>query len=80
MLGERVRHARLAAKMTQEQLAELSGLKQFHISRIENGDIKDIKGDTIVRLARALRVSTDYLLGMDEDTELEPAGVALVGA
>lgn len=80
MLGKRVRHARLAAKMTQEQLAELSGLKQFHISRIENGDIKDIKGDTIVRLARALRVSTDYLLGMDEDTELEPAGVALVGA
>ena len=38
------------------------------------------KGDTIVQLAQALRVRTDYLLGMDEDTELEPAGVVLVGA
>ena len=62
MLGDRVRAARLAAGLTQERLSALTGLKQFHISRIESGDIKDVRSDTLKRLARALRVSTDALL------------------
>jgi transcriptional regulator with XRE-family HTH domain len=48
MLGERVKNLRTAAGMTQAQLAEATGLKQFHISRIESGDIKDVKGDTLI--------------------------------
>jgi transcriptional regulator with XRE-family HTH domain len=52
--------------MTQEQLATATGLKQFHISRIESGDIKDVKGDTLARLSKALRVTTDFLLGLEE--------------
>jgi transcriptional regulator with XRE-family HTH domain len=57
--------------MTQEQLATASGIKQSHISRLENDDIKDIKGVTLRRLARALRVTTDELLGMHEEEEVE---------
>ena len=67
MLAVRVRRARETAQMTQEQLAVAAGLKQWHISRIESGGIKDIKGDTLVRLARALHVTTDYLLGLEEE-------------
>jgi transcriptional regulator with XRE-family HTH domain len=82
MLGMRVRRAREAADMTQEQLAVAAGLKQWHISRIESGGIKDVKGETLVRLARALNVTTDYLLGLEEEegTELQPAGVVMVGS
>ena len=78
MLGERVRRARTGLGMTQEQLSAATGLKQFHISRIESGDIKDVKGDTLRRLARALRVSTDYLLDVEpvEEDELVTATVA----
>lgn len=72
MLGERVRQRRSALGLTQEQLSAATGLKQFHISRIESGDIKDVKGETLVRLARALRVRTDFLLGLEavEGSEL----------
>jgi transcriptional regulator with XRE-family HTH domain len=72
MLGDRVKEARRKAAMTQEQLSAATGLKQFHISRIEKGWIKDVKGDTLLRLARALQVTTDFLLGAEktEDTEL----------
>jgi transcriptional regulator with XRE-family HTH domain len=71
MLGKRLERARQARGMTQEQLATASGIKQSHISRLENDDIKDIKGVTLRRLARALRVTTDELLGMHEEEEVE---------
>ena len=72
MLGERVRQRRHELGLTQEQLSAATGLEQFHISRIENGHIKDVKGETLVRLARALRVRTDFLLGLEavEGSEL----------
>jgi len=72
VLGERVRKRRSELGLTQEQLSAATGLKQFHISRIESGDIKDVKGETLVRLARALRVRTDFLLGLEavEGSEL----------
>ena len=78
MMGERIRDARMAAGMTQEQLSAATGLKQFHISRIERGDIKDVLGDTLARLAKALNVSADYLLGLtDEESEQYPAALAM---
>jgi transcriptional regulator with XRE-family HTH domain len=73
MLGDRVRSRRVKLDLTQEQVAAASGLKQFHISRIESGDIKDVKGDTLRRLARALGCTTDYLVGMHEDEDDEEA-------
>lgn len=37
VVGENVRKARLAKGLTQEKLAELSGLTQQYISELENG-------------------------------------------
>jgi len=71
MLGDRVRQRRGDLDLTQAQLAAASGLKQFHISRIESGDIKDVKGETLRRLAHALRVTTDFLLEVEEEQDSE---------
>jgi transcriptional regulator with XRE-family HTH domain len=78
MLGDRVRKRRDELDLTQEQLAAATGLKQFHISRIESGDIKDVKGETLRRLARALRVTSDFLLELEDnaDSDLLTAAVA----
>ena len=76
MLGERVRQRRDELDLTQEQLAGTTGLKQFHISRIESGDIKDVKSETLRRLARALRVTSDFLLELEETPEKTPAAAA----
>ena len=79
MIGERIRNTRISANMTQEQLAKISGLRQFHISRIEMGHIKELKSGTLVALAHALKVSTDYLLGLEEsEAKTEDAALATV--
>ncbi len=79
MLGDRVRLERERAGMTQEQLSAAAGLRQGHISRIENGEIRNVQGETLVRLARALNVTTDSLLGLSDESDVEPAGLAMVG-
>ena len=78
MLGQRVRQRRRELDWTQEHLADLSGIPQYHLSAIERGRIKKINSDTLRSLARALRVSADWLLELeDEKGESEPAMVAL---
>jgi transcriptional regulator with XRE-family HTH domain len=72
MLGDLVRKRRRDLDLTQEQLAAATGLKQFHISRIEKGDIHDVKGDTLRRLALALHVTSDFLLGIAPQPKPKP--------
>ena len=66
MIGEKVRKRRRELDLTQEQLSAATGLKQAHISRIEQGTIKDVGGETLRRLALALRVTSDFLLGIEK--------------
>jgi transcriptional regulator with XRE-family HTH domain len=77
-LGKRLRKIRKEErKLTQKQLEDLSGIPQNTISRIELGVIQEISSGTLIQLARALRVTTDYLLGLtpDEEEEDTPAAV-----
>ena len=57
---------RLQAELTQEELAERSGVNQTTISAIERGQIKSPTYDTVVRLARSLGVPVDELFPADE--------------
>ena len=60
-VGCRIKAAREAAGMTQEQLTGLVGLSPAHISVIERG-VKSPNLDTFVHLANALGCSADALL------------------
>jgi ribosome-binding protein aMBF1 (putative translation factor) len=76
-LGQRVRMRRLRLRLSQEQLGSQIGHDQGYVSRLERGEIADITVRTLARLADALRVSTDYLLGRkDEESEPLPTAVA----
>jgi transcriptional regulator with XRE-family HTH domain len=70
-LGERVLLLRRRRKLTQGALAQAVGVAKNTISRLEQGRIDDVQGHTIAQLARALDVTTDYLLGMAEDEDVE---------
>jgi transcriptional regulator with XRE-family HTH domain len=72
-LGERLRKFRQQAGFTQKQLQERSGVPQNTISRIEIESVQEISTKTLMGLARALHVSTDVLLGMDEPESEEAA-------
>lgn len=54
-IGEQIRKHRKAASLTQEELAEKSGLPQSHISRLENGQHSPSRV-TLERIANALAI------------------------
>jgi HTH-type transcriptional regulator, competence development regulator len=62
MLGKKIKKARLAKKLTQEQLAGIVNTKKTTISNYENG-YSSPSNKTLADLANALGVTTDYLLG-----------------
>jgi transcriptional regulator with XRE-family HTH domain len=69
-IGERVRRVRRGQDLTQEQLAVKAAINVITISRLETGTAKAVYADTVVALARALGVSADYLLGLQETCDV----------
>jgi transcriptional regulator with XRE-family HTH domain len=79
--SERIRMGRLKLRYSQKRLGELIGQDQAYISRLERGQISEITVSTLERLADVLGVSADYLLRRElSESDVEPAGAALVGA
>lgn len=62
-LGARVRTQRERLGMSQSQLAAAAGMSQPSLSRLEAGRGGEPMAGTLLRLANALRVPTDWLLG-----------------
>lgn len=60
-VGQRIKDAREAKNLTQEELAALVNFSSTHVSVIERG-LKVTKLDTFVAIANALDVSADELL------------------
>ena len=60
-LGPNLREARLELELTQEQVAERSGVHATEVSRIEAGK-RDPRVSTVERLAKAVQVRPGQLL------------------
>ncbi len=60
-LGERLRVTRCSKGLSQDQLAEAAGMSKTGLWQIEKGH-SEPGAKTIVALAKALDVTTDYLL------------------
>jgi len=68
----RLQAARELRKLTQSQLAATAGLPPSSVSHFEAGARKP-SFDTLKRLASALAVTTDYLLGRADDPDASGA-------
>lgn len=64
MLSEKIRQIRLAKKISQVELAEMLGVTKQSVSNWENDNIQP-SIDMLVKIAKALSVSTDYLLDIN---------------
>ena len=76
-LGERILVLRRRLKYSQAAIGKAAQIDANTIARLERGEMHELSSTRIVRLAKALQVSTDVLLGvvdMDEDSELVAAG------
>ena len=74
-IGEKIRNARIAKNMTQEELGNLVGLQKSAIAKYENGRVVNIKRSTLQKLAKALD-----LRGSDLVIESNPQEAAELSA
>ncbi|MHB8627957.1 MAG: helix-turn-helix domain-containing protein [Aggregatilineales bacterium] len=63
---KRLRTARKQMNISQHELARLCGLSINQISRYELG-LREPTAVSLIKVARALNVSMDYLVGLTED-------------
>lgn len=70
--GERVLAIRNERGWTRRELARRSGLHEVHLAKVEVGERKRVESETLIALAQAFGVSTDYLLGLTDDPRPRP--------
>lgn len=70
--GNKIRQKRIAKEMTQEDLANLSGMTRMTIFRLENGQQKP-KMNKLIPIAKALECDVEELKG-DGGEELKKDG------
>ena len=71
-LGDRVLLARQQCGLSQHALAAKAGVDVMTISRLERGKKKRLEIEPLARLAQALEVTTDHLLGRDTPARKRP--------
>ena len=64
----RLRDLREDHDLSQHQIAEYLGMKQPQYSRYERG-LRDIPTDVLIRLAVLYQTSTDYILGLTNNSK-----------
>ena len=69
-MQDRVRELREAnGYNNHSKLAEAIGVDRSTISRIENGEIKKISSETLIKMSKLFNVPTDYILGLSDTPE-----------
>lgn len=74
-IGKKIKEARLAKNLTQEELGNIVGLQKSAIAKYENGRVVNIKRSTLQKLAQALD-----LRGSDLIIESNPKEAAELSA
>ena len=74
-IGYRISKARRHMNINQKELATKANITEGSLSRYEN-DIREPKAAALTQLAEALNVSTDYLLGLTDDMEVQNNSLA----
>ena len=60
-MGYKIKEIRESLRMTQEELAEKSGVSRVTISAMENGVERNTTSKTLLSIARALGVTIDQI-------------------
>lgn len=66
LLNDRIKSMRISRGYTLAYVAELLGIQEATVQRYESGEIKNIKHETIAKLAEILNCSPAYLMGWEE--------------
>ena len=72
-IGQKIKKARLEKGYTQEELAEMVGVKKSAVAKWENGRVSEIKRSNLNKLSKALDINPNSLLDDIEDKPIETA-------
>ena len=73
-IGDRLKELRQLKRLRQDQIATIIGVNKSAVSSYENGT-RQPSYDILVSLAHLYRVSTDYLLGLEDKKCITTAGL-----
>ena len=76
-LGDKIKDRRLELDLTLEEVGNLVGVAKSTVMKWENEDIENMRRDKIVLLAEALKVSPLWIMGIDEDDDVNVDTVEL---
>lgn len=74
-IGQKIKQARLAKGLTQEELGKLVGVQKSAVAKYENGRIVNIKRSTLKKISDVLHISPAELI-WEEKIEKDPVGTA----
>jgi transcriptional regulator with XRE-family HTH domain len=77
-LASRLTTARILGGISQRELCRLAGLAESTVGHLESGYHARADGETMVRIAAVLGVSTDYLLGRGKPLQTTDANKAFI--
>ena len=61
MVGDKIKLTRRTLRITQQELADMVGISRIELNKIENNKAPNLRATTAVKIARALKVPTDFL-------------------
>lgn len=72
-IGKIIKEARIEKGYTQEELAEMVGVKKSAVAKWENGRVSEIKRSNLNMLSKALGINPNSLLDDIEEKPVESA-------
>ena len=73
-LHERIKKCRLDNGMTLLEVANALGVREATAQRYESGEIKNLKQETVLEMARIFNCTPSYLMGWEESAERTSEG------
>lgn len=68
-IGQKIKSARIAQGLTQEELGKILGVQKSAIAKYENGRVVNIKRSTLQKIAKVLNIRPSELIIGDEPKE-----------
>lgn len=66
-INKKLKKRRMELGITMKEVADIVGVSEGTISRWESGDISNMRRDKIALYAKALEVTTNFIMGIDDN-------------
>lgn len=63
--GERIKRLRKEMNLTQEDLGKALGIQKAAVQKYEKGTVKNIKRENLIKLAKILNTTPEYIIGWE---------------